>query len=348
MIQDEDHRRDAPSLSVVVPFFDAPEQLGRCLAALRASSASFELILADDCSTDVRAMALAADSGARCTRLPRNSGPAAARNAGARLANGEILVFIDSDVLVERDTLQRLADVFATEPAVAACFGSYDDEPAQKSVVSTYRNLLHHYVHQTGPREATTFWAGCGGVRRQIFDALGGFDPSYTRPSIEDIELGMRIKASGASIRLEPSIQVKHLKRWRLGEMVRVDVTRRAIPWTQLLIDRPGTGGDLNLAAAQKLCVVLVFLALASIPAAAVATWLFDRPSAWWAPLALLAPVVWINRGLYRLFLRKRGFSFALAGFALHLLYYVYGGVAYAYAHATHRSVQRKTAATAG
>src|SRR5688572_28033593 len=284
----------SPSLSVVLPMFNAPEFLERSLAALRESSVPFELIVVDDCSTDERAISIAQQSGARYLRLAKNSGPAVARNAGAELATGDVIVFIDSDVVVERDTLARIAQVFRDEPEVAACFGSYDDEPAHASTVSTYRNLLHHYVHQRGPREASTFWAGCGGVRRMVFVGVGGFDESYARPSIEDIELGMRIKAAGRSIRLVPSIQCKHLKRWRLVEMVKVDVARRAIPWTHLLIERPGTGGDLNLDKAQKLCVVLVFLALLALPAAAVATWRLGWTWTWWAAPALLAPVIWI------------------------------------------------------
>lgn len=330
----------SPSLSVVLPMFNAPEFLERSLAALRASSVPFELIVVDDCSTDERATLIAQQSGARYLRLAKNGGPAVARNAGAKLAAGDVIVFIDSDVVVERETLAQIAQVFRDEPGVAACFGSYDDEPAHASTVSTYRNLLHHYVHQRGPREASTFWAGCGGVRRSVFEAVGGFDESYTRPSIEDIELGMRIKAAGHSIRLAPSIRCKHLKRWRLVEMVKVDVTRRAIPWTHLLIDRPGTGGDLNLDWAQKLCVVLVFLAVIALPVAAIATWQLGWTWTWCAPLVLLAPVIWINRGLYGLFLKKRGVLFALSGILLHLLYFVYGGLAYLYAHATHRSTR--------
>ena len=59
-------------------------------------------------------------------------------------------------------------------------------------MVSQYRNLLHHFVHQHGHAEASTFWAGCGAIRRAAFDAVGGFDAArFPRPSIEDIELGL-------------------------------------------------------------------------------------------------------------------------------------------------------------
>lgn len=322
---------------MVVPAFNNPAYLARCLQALARSSLAHELIVVDDASSDPAAIALIAGCGARVLRQPRNGGPAVARNAGARLASGEILVFVDSDVVVQADTLAQLAKVFVDEPEVDACFGSYDAQPDASSVVSSYRNLLHHYVHQTGPREATTFWAGCGALRRQVFLDLGGYDERYARPSIEDIELGMRLRAAGHAIRLAPWIQVKHLKRWRFAEMLRVDVRCRAIPWTHLLLERPGTGADLNLARAQKLCVVCAFLALGSVPIAIAAPAL--GWSAWWAalPLAWILPILGINRGFYALLARSRGPLFLLAGLALHLLYYLYGGLGFLWARFTHR-----------
>ena len=325
-----------PKLSVVVPAFNNPAYLARCLEALARSSLPFELIVVDDASNDPAALRVMAESGARILRQSHNGGPAVARNAGARAAGGEILVFIDSDVVVQQDTLAQLAKVFSDEPAVDACFGSYDQQPDASSVVSSYRNLLHHYVHQTGPREATTFWAGCGALRRQVFLDLGGYDERFARPSIEDIELGMRLRAAGHTIRLAPWIQVKHLKRWRFAEMVRVDVNCRAIPWTHLLLERPGTGADLNLARAQKLCVVCAFLSVGSVPLAIGAPTL--GWSAWWASLPMLGllPILWINRGFYALLARVRGLPFLLAGVALHLLYYLYGGLGYLWARLTH------------
>lgn len=330
---------EAPTLSVVVPFFDAPENLRRCLEGLAASTVPHELVLVDDASRDARAIELARAAPGLYHRLERNSGPAVARNEGARRAGGDVLVFVDSDCVVHPDTLERVRDALGGPDAPGALFGSYDDEPASPGVVSVYRNLLHHFVHHTGPREASTFWAGCGAVRREDFWRVEGFDESYRRPMIEDIELGMRLRAAGVRIHLRPEIQVKHLKRWRFLEMVRVDVTCRAVPWTKLLITRPGTGGDLNLERVQKLCVVLVFLAVMALALAALAGLLgspLALPALLAAPLCL-APVVWINRRLYGLFLRRRGPLFALAGVGLHLLYYLYGGLGFLWAHLSHR-----------
>jgi glycosyltransferase involved in cell wall biosynthesis len=342
------------SLSVVVPAFNAPENLERCLAALAASTIAHELVVVDDCSTERAAVEaarrLVAGYGGRggpgrLIELERNSGPGVARNRGAEAARGAIVAFVDSDVLVRPDTLERLRAAFEEEPAIAAVFGSYDDRPASPGVITEYRNLLHHWVHQSGPREATTFWAGCGAMRREAFLGLGGFDAAFDRPAIEDIELGMRAVAAGLSIRLRPEIQVTHLKRWRLFEMIRVDVTCRAIPWTRLLIERPGTGGDLNLEARQKWCVVLAFAAAGALVAALALPGLRTAGVWAWGPFVSLLPILWINRGFYLLCWRHKGPVFALASVFLHLLYYLYGGAAFLYVHVAHRlGLGRKTA----
>ena len=181
-------------LSVIVPVHNGGEDLQRCLQGLAVSTRPpDEIIVVDDGSTDdsaAHAAALAARVVAT-TAGPR--GPAYARNRGAEAATGDVLVFVDADVVVHADTLARIEAVLLGEPEVAALFGSYDDDPPARSAASLYKNLLHHHVHQHGEREAGTFWAGCGAVRRAVFLAAGGFDESYSRPSIEDIELGVRL-----------------------------------------------------------------------------------------------------------------------------------------------------------
>ena len=77
-------------------------------------------------------------------------GPAYARNRGAEAARGAILFFLDADIVLAPGALRRVANLFQERTDVAAVFGSYDSRPAAAGVVSQYRNLLHHFVHQNG------------------------------------------------------------------------------------------------------------------------------------------------------------------------------------------------------
>jgi hypothetical protein len=165
-------------------------------------------------------------------------------------------------VCVHSDTLARVVARFAGDPGLDAVIGSYDDAPASPDLLSQYRNLMHCYTHQNSSRQASTFWSGCGAVKREVFLAVGGFDASYLRPAIEDIELGYRMAAAGARIELDPEILCKHLKRWSLQDIVRTDVMRRAIPWTLLILRAGRMPNDLNLRWHQRASVALVGLIL--------------------------------------------------------------------------------------
>ena len=132
-------------------------------------------------------------------------------------AKGDVVVFVDADVLPHADAFTTDPGAFEADPALTAVFGSYDDAPAEPGIVSQFRNLLHHHVHQQGAGEATTFWAGLGAVRADAFRAEGGFDAErYPLPSVEDIDLGTRLVADGGRILLDPLLQGTHLKRWTL------------------------------------------------------------------------------------------------------------------------------------
>jgi glycosyltransferase involved in cell wall biosynthesis len=179
-------------LSVIIPVHNGAATLQRCWEALQRSDChDYECIVVDDASSDATP-GVAAAFPATLVTLARRGGPARARNHGAARARGEILVFIDSDVCVHTDTLRRMDQHFREHPGAAAVFGSYDDAPADTHFLSQYKNLFHHYVHHRSRSNAWTFWAGCGAIRRDVFLQAGGFDESFTRPSVEDIDLGLR------------------------------------------------------------------------------------------------------------------------------------------------------------
>lgn len=384
-------------LSVIVPVRNDPDNLRQCLRALQRSrfegrdgsqgdaassnghpldtsparppepdalaAAGVEVIVADDASTD-HTVAVAESMGVRVVRLAAQAGPAAARNAAAQVARGAILLFVDADVLVHDDTVAVAIAAF-DDPAVDAVFGSYDLHPGAPNLLSQYKNLAHRFYHQTAGEAATTFWSGCGAVRREVFLRCGGFDVHhYPRPSIEDIDLGTRLAGAGRLIRIEKRMQATHLKRWTLGRIVRSDLFDRGIPWTRLILRCRNLPADLNLAPAQRIAALLAGLAVVGLAVAGCfRPWLLTAPILVFGTIALcdrlccnrlagggiialaagltaygglwslavalpLAGMLALNQRYYRFFLRHRGPLFTAAVVPMQMLYYLYSALA--------------------
>jgi len=295
-----------PTLAAIVPATDEPATESRCTTALRTGSRPPDELIVQ--------------------RGPAGAGPAAARNAGAGQAKAEVLVFVDSDVEVHPDALARIERHFADDPDLAAVFGAYDDRPAAPNPTSQFRNLLHHHVHLSSPGEAETFWAGLGAVRRAEFEAVGGFDPvRFRESSIEDVELGMRLRESGARLLLDPAIQGRHLKAWTPLTMARTDLLRRGVPWMRLLLRRGRGSAALNLGWRHRAS------AIASLLVALAA--LLRRPRVALGGLLALAS---LNRDFYRLLARRGGSRLLLAGIALHVVHLLTAVAAFLYASLVH------------
>lgn len=312
-------------MSVIVPVYRGGAGFRRCLAGVGALSPQPDEFIVVVDGEDDGSGAAAEGAGARVIRLPRRSGPAAARNAGARAGRGGVLLFLDADVVPAPPVVGQVREAFLADAGLAALMGSYDDAPGDPGFLSQYRNLLHHYVHQTGREQATTFWGACGAVRREAFFAVGGFDERIDIPAMEDVDLGYRLSGAGHAIRLAKDIQVKHLKRWDALTLLRTDIFQRAIPWTRLLLREGGMRNDLNLDHASRLSAVLAWAGLATAAAAPV------RPEAAYMAVAAGLGLLCLNAPLYRFFLRRRGWLFALGAIPWHWLYFLYGSAAFAY-----------------
>jgi GT2 family glycosyltransferase len=242
---------------------------------------------------------------------PAGAGPAAARNLGAAGCEADVLVFVDSDVEVHPGALARIERRFAADPELAAVFGAYDDDPAHPALTSRYRNLLHHHVHAGAAGEAETFWAGLGAVRRERFEAVGGFDAGrFPDASVEDIELGMRLRQDGARIVLDPEVRGRHLKGWTPLSMVRTDFGRRGVPWVRLLLGQGSGSTALNLGWRRRASALTSLVLLGSL--------LARRPR---LALAALAGNLVLDRDLYALLARRGGVRLLVAGIGLHQLH---------------------------
>jgi len=333
----------SPLLSVVVPARNAAETLPFCLAALERSAAGrAQVIVVDDGSTDGTGE-LARAAGVEVIRHEVASGPARARNVGAGSAASDIVLFVDADVVIADDAVTRVLEAFEADADLTAVFGSYDDAPGGRTLVSDYRNLLHHFVHQSSRADSASFWAGCGAVRKAAFLAVGGFDERYCRPSIEDIELGGRFARGGYRVRLDKRLTGRHLKNWTLAGLVVVDVRDRAYPWASLMLRQGRIPADLNLQYSHRVSAALVWAGIACLTglgAGLAAGWRTPVQAAFVVGFgAAVVATALLNRGFYRFLLDRRGIRFVAAAFVLHALYYAYASATFAWCWVHHHTM---------
>lgn len=316
-------RTSAPAVTVIVPTVSIHADVVACWTALLpqlGEGDEFIVVVDGDGSPSREGLP---DAVRVIGHAPRR-GPAFARNRGAEAASGEVLFFVDADCVAAPDALVRVRAAFAASPDLDALVGSYDDAPAHPSFLSQYRNLLHHFTHQTAAESLSTFWGACGAVRARAFAAVGGFDETYTRPCIEDVELGYRLRRAGHAIRIDKKLRVKHRKAWPALGMLQTDLFRRAIPWTGLLLQNGTVENNLNVDVTGRLSVALVGgVALSTV-------------AAFWVPPALALAVVLsaafyaVNMPFYRFLRRARGRRFALRAAPWHALYYACAGLGFA------------------
>jgi GT2 family glycosyltransferase len=194
--------------SVIIPARNAASTIGECLLATLSQSLPkehYEIIVVDDGSSDATAR-IARQAGVRVIPQPPR-GAAAARNAGARSARGDVLVFLDTDCVPKLDWLAQMIAPL-DDPAVAGVRGAYQSHEAglfprliQAEWDETYRQLGRRPSIGAVSRNSAAY-------RRGAFLAAGGFDPTFS--GAEDLDLSYRLTEAGHRLVFAPKAQVLH------------------------------------------------------------------------------------------------------------------------------------------
>jgi GT2 family glycosyltransferase len=230
--------------SVVVPVHGRAALTRRCLDALLSDlPGDCEAIVVDDASTDDTPAVLAGYGEAiRTVRLPRNGGFAGACNAGAALAGGAALVFLNNDCEPGPGWLEALLTYAESHPEAAA-IGAKLVYPKtgtvqHAGVVFGQDGYPHHlyagfpadHPAVNRPRRLQAVTGACLLVRRGAFDRVGGFDTGFVN-SLEDVDLCLRIGEEGGEVHYCPAAEVVHLESATRGQESRfersVDLYRR-------------------------------------------------------------------------------------------------------------------------
>lgn len=123
---------------------------------------------------------------------------------------GEIVLFIDADIVVKSDTLALVARAFESEAYASAVVGMLDRETPCKALASQYFNIRKHYDYLLIKGDLKNLYTSVMAIRREAFLSVGGFDASYARASTEDAELGRRLLSLDEYERIAGNLKGMH------------------------------------------------------------------------------------------------------------------------------------------
>lgn len=302
----------APLVSVIVPNYNYGQALAQCLCALQNQTHTpLEIVLVDDCSTD-DSVAVARSLGIEAISTPTNSGVAAARNLGAAQANGEILVFLDSDVALAPDAVATAVELLESDPRIGAVCGNYDPVPQfRDSLVKEYRNLFRHYWYRCQEGPITGFLVTAILVMpARVWARVGPFNTRLLQT--EGADIGERLTDS-YEVRLTDRVRGRHDDDQTLRVALRKIFVRTHLQVPFFLQRRYAAG---TVASPESRAMLAGTLTAAAMPLPLLA----GQPVLTLAPLVFLAWYLAIDRRMYRFVFAQRGFAFGTFFAGMHFL----------------------------
>jgi len=197
-------------ISIIIPVYNSSLTLNECLSSVfKSIYTNFEVIIVSDNCTD-NSVEIAKKYKTKIIELSENKGPGNARNIGSKRADGDILLFIDADVIISPNSLNIITDNFSNE-GVDAIQGVYSHNTNYRKLATQfYQSYLSYYVWSKNKKYASTLVTGCFSIKKKIFEKMDGFDANIKNASCEDEKFGYSLIASGYKILIVRNLQVEH------------------------------------------------------------------------------------------------------------------------------------------
>lgn len=251
-------------LSIVIPTYNAERFMPALLGSIFNSAVeNMEVIIVDDCSKD-NTVQIAQKYPVRVIELDKNSGPARARNIAVDEAKGDIIFFLDSDVIVKEGSIKEVERYFRENPNAKCVIGICETEPLNKGFVPKYMAMFE-FIHLIGTKDnkVSVFAPRCGAIKKDFFKEIGGYDETYKGADVEDFELARRINKVDCII-LNQKIMVRH-QFANFKQAVR-NYFKRAVMWVHLFFKEKRLDNAGPTATSNGIAAICAFLSLSLLP----------------------------------------------------------------------------------
>jgi len=304
-------------ISVIIPNRNGERTIARCLRSVFASRHdSFEVIVVDDASQD-RSVEIIRTFPCKLISLPHHHGASRARNEGARHASGKILFFTDADCVIREETLVRVSDSFQREEGKCIIGGTYTPLPHDSGFFSTFQSVFIHYSETKNADNPDYIATHAMAIDAEAFRRSGGFPESFL-PLIEDVEFSHRMKRQGHALRIDPSIQVRHIFNFNLYRSL-MNGYRKSKYWTLYSVTNKDILSDSGTASIELKANVFIYFTMTAL----FTLWLNTGRTGFplFMPLLFITNVL-ISRGFLRALYKAKGMVFALSSSMYYFLLY--------------------------
>lgn len=203
--------------SIIIPTHNAQGTLKLCLNSIYSSeNKDFEVIVVDSKCTD-KSAEIAKVYPCKIITLEKNKGAGHARNIGSDNAKGELLVFVDSDIMIKKETLNIINESFEKNKDIVATTCILSKECPHKNFFTQYKNLYMHYIYKKCPEYVDFLYGSLMAIGRNDFLKFN------ENIKMEDTELGQRYEKLNKKILLNPDLKVTHLKKYNLRSIIKND-----------------------------------------------------------------------------------------------------------------------------
>lgn len=302
-------------ISIIIPTHNSQGTIEACLLAVGHSTYHhYEVIIVDDNSCD-NTIDIIKRFDVKVFRQIQNQGPAAARNKGASHAKGDILLFLDSDIIIKNNFLKKLIIAF-NRGKIDGLMGVFSDKVRYHNFSSEYKNMWMRYTYHRLDGPVALFFTSTAAIKRDLFEKSGGFDIQYKRPSIEDTEIGLRLNRMGCQIHIRKELEVEHLKQYSFFSLLKTDFVRAADMVKMALRERFSMLKEGNITATPS--VFMLSIPIAYLILIIMLFWIYSMQYIYLSVLMLLFFVfLVINQDFLKILFRQKGFLFFLkaAGF---------------------------------
>jgi len=304
-------------ISVVIPNYNGEATIGKCLDAAFASNyKNFEIVVVDDCSDD-RSVEIIKQYPCKFLSFDERSGTSKARNAGAINCSGEIVFFIDSDCLLQKDTLSIVNKTMSGLTPDHIVGGTYAEVAYDDAFFNTFQAVWINYSETRKVLDPDYIAAHAMIMFKKTFDESQGF-PEAFMPIIEDVEYSHRLKRSGIKLMMDPDIQVRHIFGFTLSRSLR-NAYRKTAYWCLYSLHNKDLFSDSGTASAEfKTNVVLYVMIILLLLISALLRY---SELIWLVPVIIIVNV-FMSRKLISAFLKAKGRVFAFFAFLYYSLLY--------------------------